>query len=46
MPNQPPLLIRALRIGDYDRIYALWKDAGEGVGLGESDGRPAIRRFS
>jgi len=29
-----------LRIGDYAKIYALWKDAGEGVGLGESDSRP------
>jgi ribosomal protein S18 acetylase RimI-like enzyme len=45
MPNQPPIRIRALRIGDYDRIYALWKGAGEGVGLGESDSKPAIGRF-
>ena len=35
MPDQPPILIRPLRIGDYAKIYALWKDAGEGVGLGE-----------
>ena len=45
MPAQPPILIRPLRIGDYAKIYALWKDAGEGVGLGESDSRAAIGRY-
>jgi N-acetylglutamate synthase len=45
MPDHPPIPIRPLRIGDYDQIYALWKDAGEGVGLNESDSRAAIGRY-
>jgi len=45
MADRPPIHIRPLRIGDYGKVYALWKAAGEGVGLGESDSREAIRRY-
>ena len=44
MPTRSSIRIRTLRIGDYNRIYALWKDA-EGVGLGDSDSRVAIGRY-
>ncbi len=44
MPTRSSICIRTLRIGDYRKIYALWKDA-EGVGLGDSDSRVAIGRY-
>ena len=44
MPTRSSIRIRTLRIGDYRKIYALWKDA-EGVGLGDSDSRVAIGRY-
>lgn len=36
--------LRAFRIGDYDEVLKLWQRA-EGVGLNESDTRPAIALF-
>ena len=36
--------LRAFRIGDYDAVLKLWQRA-EGVGLNESDTRPAIAAF-
>jgi N-acetylglutamate synthase len=36
--------IRALALADYDQVIALWKST-EGMGLGESDTRPAISAF-
>ncbi len=44
MPARTPFRIRRLRIGDYSEVHALWKRT-EGMGLGESDSREAIRRF-
>jgi len=44
MPTRPLIRLRALRAADYDQVYAIWKVA-EGVGLGESDSREAVRRF-
>jgi putative acetyltransferase len=35
---------RALKIDDYDAVYALWQQT-EGMGLGESDTREAIAAF-
>ena len=35
---------RALKIDDYDAVYALWKQT-EGMGLGESDTHEAIAAF-
>lgn len=36
--------LRAFRIGDYDEVFRLWQRT-EGVGLNESDTRPAIASF-
>jgi ribosomal protein S18 acetylase RimI-like enzyme len=37
-------VIRPMAIDDYDVVLALW-EASEGVGLGESDTRPAIASY-
>jgi ribosomal protein S18 acetylase RimI-like enzyme len=36
--------IRAMTIGDYDPVYALWQSC-EGIGLSAADSRTAIDRF-
>jgi N-acetylglutamate synthase len=38
------IIVRAFHVEDYDAILALWRRA-EGVGLNESDTRPAIARY-
>ncbi|HMD60286.1 MAG TPA: GNAT family N-acetyltransferase [Opitutaceae bacterium] len=44
MPSRPLVRIRAFRIADYGKVYAVWKKA-EGVGLNESDSREAVARY-
>jgi putative acetyltransferase len=36
--------IRAMSIGDYERVHALWSGTA-GMGLGESDTQPAVGAF-
>lgn len=42
--HSDPVALRVFRIGDYDEVIQLWKRT-EGVGLNESDTRPAIAAF-
>ena len=42
--DERTVAIRPMEIADYDAVLALW-EASEGVGLGESDTRPAIERY-
>jgi N-acetylglutamate synthase len=44
MSTRSSIIIRSLRIADYDEVHALWKRT-EGVGLNESDKREAVGRF-
>jgi ribosomal protein S18 acetylase RimI-like enzyme len=44
MTKRTSVRIRLLNIADYPAIHALWKKT-EGIGLGESDNREAVRRF-
>jgi putative acetyltransferase len=43
-PADDETIVRSFRIEDYDAVIALWRRA-EGVGLNESDTRPAIAVF-
>jgi putative acetyltransferase len=44
MTTHPSIRLRALRLSDYEDVYALWKRT-EGVGLSESDEKEAIGLF-
>jgi ribosomal protein S18 acetylase RimI-like enzyme len=43
-PNDDGIILRVFRIEDYDEVVALWQRS-EGVGLNESETRPAIAAF-
>jgi len=43
-PSSDGTTVRLFRIGDYDAVLALWRRT-EGVGLNESDTRPAIAGY-
>jgi ribosomal protein S18 acetylase RimI-like enzyme len=43
-PRSAPVSLRAFRISDYKEVFRLWEQT-EGVGLNESDTRPAIASF-
>ena len=43
-PDDNGIIVRAFRIEDYDAVIALWRRT-EGVGLNESDTRPAIAAY-
>jgi ribosomal protein S18 acetylase RimI-like enzyme len=44
MPVAPNVRLRPLRLADYAAVLTLWKKT-EGIGLNESDTRPAIAAF-
>jgi ribosomal protein S18 acetylase RimI-like enzyme len=36
--------LREFTLDDYDAVYALWQDAGPGIGLGRSDTRDEVAK--
>ncbi len=38
------ILLREFTLSDYDAVYALWQNAGPGIGLGRSDTREEIAK--
>jgi ribosomal protein S18 acetylase RimI-like enzyme len=36
--------LREFTLGDYDAVYALWQNAGPGIGLGRSDTRDGVAK--
>ena len=38
------ILIREFTLNDYDTVYTLWQNAGDGLGIGRSDTREEIAK--
>ncbi len=44
MSGTVPVRLREFTLDDYDAVYALWQNAGAGIGIGRSDTREEIAK--